>query len=562
MAAGIHRSPFPDIELVNIDLVSYLFSNPYNAPPDRPIYVNVLSGEARTYNDVIQRTKSLACGLRKLGVNEDDVVAIFSPNSIDYPIMCYAIMGCGATVSPVNSALTYGEVQSQLQTSRAKYVIAHSSLLESAEKAVQGTQVQGIIQADGQKVPSHCIASGDELAVSSLPTSLIVTPPELLDERPAFICFSSGTTGAAKGVIITHRNITANLQQWDRLYFHDTEPSPTAVAFQPFSHIYGITAFICGGLLRGQTTAILSRFDLKVYLSNVQKYKPTELYVVPPIALLLVNNALVDRYDISSVRRILTAAAPMSAELAAALEKSFKTRYGTVVHCHQSWGMTETSPLATGVPPSRMEKRQTVGCIAPNMEFRFVDPETMQDIVTVDSDGTPRPAEILCRGPNVTKGYLHNEKATRDAFYTDPHGIQWLRTGDIAVIDKDGYIVILDRIKEMIKYKGMQVIPSELEGKLQGHPDVDDCGVTAILDAARATELPVAFVVLKPAARSLQPQAVETQIHQWLNARIANHKKLRGGIKFVDSIPKSPSGKILRRKLKEMLNRSQGTAKL
>lgn len=551
MPAKIYRSPFPDIDLPRVDLISFLFSNPYKVPLDKPIYVDALSTESYSYQQVVQRTKSLAHGFRSLGVRPDDIVALLSPNSIDYGIICYAVIGCGAAVSPVNSALTPGEVHSQLKTSGAKYIVVHSSLLESARKAIQGTAVQCIIQADEQSNLSHGLPTVPNLSTTCPPTELISTDPALLDKRPAFICFSSGTTGAAKGVVTTHANMTANILQWQRVYFHETPPSATGVSFLPLSHIYGINVFLCGGIFRGITMAILARFDLDVYLGCIQKYRPDDLYLVPPIALLLVKNDNVQNYDLGSVKRILSAAAPLSAELAAALEEAFKTRYGTTVHCHQSWGLTETSPLAAGVPPAGMGRKKTVGCIAPNMEFRFVDPETLQDVVETDANGTLKSAEVICRGPNVTQGYFNNEAATKEAFHTDEQGLRWFRTGDIATIDKEGYIVIHDRIKEMIKYKGLQVIPSELEGKLLEHSDVQDCAVTSVWDPSQATELPLAFIVLGPNARNEPSEIVIERINRWLNQRIANHKRLRGGIRLVDSIPKNPSGKILRRKLKE-----------
>ncbi|EMD66254.1 hypothetical protein COCSADRAFT_353396 [Bipolaris sorokiniana ND90Pr] len=541
MTAFIYRSPLPDIELVNTDLVSYLCSNPYNSPDGRSVFVDALTGESRTYKNVIQRTKPVAHGLRKLGVKPGDVVAILSPNSIEFPVLCFAILSCDATVCPMES--------------QAKFIIAHSSFLDTARKAVQDTQVKGIIQADGAKVLPGCIIHPSCYGFGT-------DPAELLSERPAFICFSSGIPGAAKGVIITHQNMTANLQQWEIVYYHGVSPSPAIIAFVPFDPIYGINVFVCGGFLRGQTTVVLSRFDREVYLHSIQCYKPVEPHLVPPIALLLVNDIMVELNDISGIKRILSAAVPMSTELATTFERRFNDRYGTVVHYHQSLGSTETSPLAMGVLPTKMEKQQTVGCIAHNMEFRFVNPETMEDVPQGNPDSELKPAEILCRGPNVTKGYFHNAEATQGAFYTDAQGYQWLRTSDIAVMDKDGYIIIHDRIKGMIKYKGLQVIPSELEGKLQEHPDIVDCGVTALFDEAQATELPVAFVVLKHEAKQDQPELVKKRIHQWLNAKVANHKKLRGGIEFVSTIPKSPSGKILRRELREALKLKKTNAKL
>jgi acyl-CoA synthetase (AMP-forming)/AMP-acid ligase II len=195
------------------------------------------------------------------------------------------------------------------------------------------------------------------------------------------------------------------------------------------------------------------------------------------------------------------------------------------------------------------------------MEFRFVDPDTMED-AAVNPDGRTQPAEIWCRGPNVTRGYYNNDDATKDAFHVGPDGKKWFRTGDIATIDRDGYVTIQDRIKEMIKYKGLQVIPSELEGKLIDHPDVEDAGVVGMWVDERATELPLAFIVLSRQAKNRDVETVIDGIHSWLNPKIANHKRLRGGIRVVDQIPKSPSGKILRRQLKELLNSRKPGARL
>jgi acyl-CoA synthetase (AMP-forming)/AMP-acid ligase II len=277
---------------------------------------------------------------------------------------------------------------------------------------------------------------------------------------------------------------------------------------------------------------------------------------------MMVKDPRVKKYDLSSVKHILSAAAPLTNELSSALEAKFKELCDTEVFCTQSWGLTETSPMATAIPNNRMDKRESgVGCITHNMEFRFVDPETMEDAAT-KSDGSTEPAEIWCRGPNVTQGYYNNEDATKGAFHVDPDGTKWFRTGDIGVIDKEGYVTIQDRIKEMIKYKGLQVIPSELEGKLIDHPDVEDAGVVGMWVDEMATELPVGFVVLSGQARGREVSAVLCEIHSWLNPKIANHKRLRGGIHVLDQIPKSPSGKILRRQLKEILKSKKLKAQL
>ncbi|KAI2731867.1 hypothetical protein CBS147332_1006 [Penicillium roqueforti] len=555
---SVYRSPYPDLDIKSVDLVSYLFSNPFNTPLDRPIYINAVSGEQYTLGDVMQRTRSLSNGLRQsIGVKPNDVVALFSPNTIDYPVVCHAIVGSRAIVAPTSAALTALELNAQLKTSGAKFIIVHSSLLETAQTAAKGTSVEKIVLIDDQ-TPANGQPTCNNLASTFTPGDFLAIDPAEADRQPTFICFSSGTSGAAKGVITTHQNITSNLQQWRYQMLDSGLPAQrparqSAIAFLPFSHIYGLNLFMCQCLIWGTTVVIMPKFDLDLYLSCIQKYRPDELTVVPPIALLLVKDPRVSNYDLSSVRKIMSAAAPLTIELSSALEAKFAEISKTEVFCTQSWGLTETSPMATAVPNDRMDKRNTgVGCIVPNMQLRFVDPETMKD-AAVTSDGSTEPAEIWCRGPNVVMGYYNNDEATKEAFHVDENGTMWFRTGDIGTIDRDGYVSIQDRIKEMIKYKGLQVIPSELEGKLVDHPDVEDAAVTGIWVDDRATELPVGFVVLSRHVKDMDRETVLDGIHAWLNERIANHKRLRGGIYVLSQIPKSPSGKILRRQLRDWL---------
>ncbi|KAJ5200736.1 AMP-dependent synthetase/ligase [Penicillium cf. griseofulvum] len=553
----IYRSLYPDIDIKSVDLVSYLFSNPLNTPLDRPLYIDAISGEQYTFGDVIQRTRSLSNGLRQsIGVKPNDVVAVFSPNTIDYPVVCHAIIGSRAIVAPTSAALTAIELNAQLKTSGARFIIVHSSLLETAEKAAKGTSVEKIVLIDGQ-TQVNGQPTCNHLASTFVPGDLLAIDPAEADRQPTFICFSSGTSGAAKGVITTHQNITSNLQQWR----HNLEtglPSQrparqSAIAFLPFSHIYGLNLFVCQCLAWGTTVVIMPKFDLELYLNCIQKYRPDELALVPPIALMLVKDPRVSKYDLSSVRKVMSAAAPLTIELASALEAKLTAISKTEVFCTQSWGLTETSPMATAIPNDRMDKRNT--------GLRFVDPESMKD-AAVKSDGSTEPAEIWCRGPNVVSGYYNNDKASKESYHVDEDGTRWFRTGDIGTIDRDGYVAILDRIKEMIKYKGLQVIPSELEGKLVDHPDVEDAAVTGIWVEEKATELPVAFVVLSRQAKGRDQKAVIDGIHAWLDERVSNHKRLRGGIQVLSQIPKSPSGKILRRQLRDLLKSQAPKARL
>lgn len=562
----VYHSPYPDLDIKSVDLVSYLFSNPFNTPLDRPLYVDAISGKQYTYGDVIQRTRSLSNGLRQsIGVKPNDVVAFFSPNSIEYPIICHALIGSRAIASPTSAALTALELNAQLKTSGARFVIAHSSLLQTAKKAVKGTSVERIVLADGDSFEGK--PSCENMASTFAPTEFLTVDPAEASRQATFICFSSGTSGAAKGVISTHQNMTSNLQQWryHMLESGDASQRPTrnaAIGFLPFSHIYGLNLFVCQCLIWGTTVVVMPKFDLDSYLGYIQQYRPDELSIVPPIALMLVKDPRVAKYDLSSVRRIMSAAAPLTIELSSALEAKFKEVWKNDVFCTQCWGLTETSPLATAIPNDHLEKRTTgVGCIVPNMEFRFVDPDSMKD-AEVTSDGSTKPAEIWCRGPNVVMGYYNNDEATKGAFHVGEDGKRWFRTGDIGTIDREGYVSIHDRIKEMIKYKGLQVIPSELEGKLIDHPDVEDAAVVGKWVDDRATELPVGFLVLSRQAKGRDEKTVIAGINSWLNERVANHKRLRGGIHLLAQIPKSPSGKILRREVKELLKSKSPKARL
>jgi acyl-CoA synthetase (AMP-forming)/AMP-acid ligase II len=541
---------------VDSDLLDYLFSNPNKTPENKPIFIDAVTGATRTYGEIKRRTRSLAQGLRDLGVKPKDVVAFFSPNSIDYAIVCYGILGCGATVSPVSAAYTPMELQAQLETSGAKYLISHSTLLATAEKAIKFDPSIQIIQADGAW-DKKGRATAEKLADNCPPSPLVSIKPSEADDRLAIMCFSSGTTGRAKGVMTTHKNLVSNIIQWMAQLPLETTGKLTTVTFLPFSHIYGLTSFICMNTYVGNTAVVLPRFDPELFLSCCQKYRPESVNMVPPVMLLLAKHPLVDKYDLSSLKRIICAAAPLSVELREAVEARFKKMYGTTVLGLQAWGMTETSPLGAATPADRPEKRHTVGNITPNMEYRVVDPETLQD-TGYEADGSTKPGELWCRGPNVTKGYYRNEEATKNSYATDEDGRLWFRTGDIGTIDPEGYLTIVDRIKEMFKYKGLQVIPSELEGKLLENPDVEDACVVPLWAEEQATHVPVGFVVLNQKAKAQGEKAVVEGIHSWLNARVANHKKLRGGIYVIDAIPKSPSGKILRRELAAKLKAMTG----
>jgi acyl-CoA synthetase (AMP-forming)/AMP-acid ligase II len=285
--------------------------------------------------------------------------------------------------------------------------------------------------------------------------------------------------------------------------------------------------------------------------------------MVPPVVLMMAKSDKVPQYDLSSVESIMSAAAPLSRELCSAVEARFQKLYKRKIACFQAWGLSETSPVITALPAKDRwsDKRYTVGSIVPNVKMRIVDPETLQDVGR-DSSLSTRPGEIWVSGPNVMLGYLHNPEATKQAFHVDQDGTRWFRTGDIGTLDEDMFVTIKDRLKEMIKYKGLQVIPSELEAKLLEHTYVADCAVLGRWVEDQATELPMAFVVLTAEAQRLGEAAAILAIEKSFNEKVANYKRLRGGISPTTSIPKSSAGKILRRQLREMLKATPIYAKL
>ena len=338
--------------------------------------------------------------------------------------------------------------------------------------------------------------------------------------------YSSGTTGLSKGVMLTHYNIVANLSQI--LGVEATAETEVLMGILPFYHIYGMTAIMCNTLRAGATVVTMPRFELEQFLDLIQKHKITTAYLVPPLVLALAKHPVVDRYDLSTLDDIMSGAAPLPESVAT----TCATRNNVIVR--QAYGLTETSPATHINPKAREIKVASVGTALPNTEYRIVDLSSHEDAAQGDL------GEVWIRGPQVMKGYLNNPSATEDMIDND----NWLHSGDIGKADDDGYLYVVDRVKELIKYKGLQVAPAELEGIIQSHPAVADVAVIPSPDE-EAGEIPKAFVVVKPDAT-----LTEDEVIGYVAERVSPQKKVRK-VEFIDAIPKVPSGKILRRQLVE-----------
>jgi 4-coumarate--CoA ligase len=336
--------------------------------------------------------------------------------------------------------------------------------------------------------------------------------------------YSSGTTGLPKGVMLTHRNCAGNIAQVNAMF--PFEEHDVIIAVLPFFHIYGMQVIMNSGLRVGATLVTMPRFDLVGFLQAVQEHKVTVAYLVPPIVLALAKQPIVSDYDLSSLRVVMSGAAPLGAELA----DEAAARIGASVF--QGYGMTELSPV-THLCPLDDARAGSIGVLVPNCEARLVDP----DGVDVEPGGE---GELWVRGPMVMTGYLNNPTATAETIDADG----WLHTGDVARVDADGHFTIVDRVKELIKYKGFQVPPAELEALLVTHPAVADVAVIPVPDEA-AGEIPKAFVVRKPGA-----EATAEELMAFVAEHVSSYKQVRQ-IEFIDEIPKSASGKILRRILRD-----------
>ncbi|KAK3077137.1 hypothetical protein LTS18_011120, partial [Coniosporium uncinatum] len=359
------------------------------------------------------------------------------------------------------------------------------------------------------------------------------------DTDLAFLVYSSGTTGHPKGVMLTHSNIVSNVIMIKAgesgNLTHDGGPDGQGdriLAFLPFFHIYGLTCLIHQSMYSGLVLIVMPKFEIERFCQIVQEHKVSFIYLVPPVVLALAKHPIVAKYDLSSIRMMNSGAAPLTKELVEGVWRRLKLKI------KQGYGLSETSPTTHTQPWDDWDTTiGSVGLLLPNQTAKYMSPEEKEM-------PTGEVGELWIKGPNVFKGYLNNPEGTKHALTDDGY----FKTGDVGYQDKNGNFYITDRVKELIKYKGFQVPPAELEGLLQDHPAVADVGVIGIYNESQATEVPRAYIVA--AEGVAKSKDTEKQIVDWIAGKVAGHKRLRGGVTFIDEIPKSASGKILRRLLK------------
>ncbi|MGI9600856.1 MAG: AMP-binding protein [Acidimicrobiales bacterium] len=510
----IHTSPLPDVDIPDVPLTEYVLRR-VDEIPDRPAMVCGVTGRSYTFSELRSHIRRFAGGLAAKGFGPGDTLALMAPNVPEYAIIFHGVATAGGTCTTLNPTYTADELRHQLQDSGATIMITVGEVLPVAFQAIEGTSVTEtyvIGEADG--ADSFTALYGDEIdqVDVDLHTQAMVLP------------YSSGTTGLAKGVVLSHHNLVANLEQMTTTLTYDE--GEVALAVLPFFHIYGMQVLMNGLLASGCTVISMPRFDLEAALKLIQDNKVTRFYAVPPMVLALAKHPIIDQFDLTSLQQVFSGAAPLGAELGS----EAAARIGCEVV--QGYGMTELSPVSHATPPGQ-GKPGSVGVTISNTECRVVDEEGNDQ--PVGGEG-----ELWVRGPQVMVGYLNNAEATTATIDSDG----WLHTGDVARIDDDHHVYIVDRVKELIKYKGFQVPPAELEAIIVTHPAVADVAVIGVPDD-EAGELPKAFVVLKPGE-----EASGTDVQEFVADKVAHYKQIRQ-VEFIDEIPKSASGKILRRFLRD-----------
>lgn len=532
-------SPFPQVQIPPTSLYDYLFADLSDDYADRVALVDTKSGAQTTYRDMVARIDAFAGALASRGIGVGDVVGLLAPNSSAFAVAFHGILRAGATATTINALFTAKDIVKQLTDSRATMLVTVTPLLPQAAQAAAeiGLADERLIVLDGPGIDADGHPNAADLLGPALPPPDVTFDPAT---HLAALPYSSGTTGNPKGVMLTHRNLVANVAQIRPLQGMTTDDRILAVL--PFFHIYGMTVLLNAALHARATLIIMPSFDLAEFLGNIAEHRCTHAYIAPPVAVALAKHPLVERYDLSSLRGIMSGAAPLDEDLGRAVAD----RIGCALV--QGYGMSELSPVSHVAPfdggrelLGTTAPLSSCGWTVPNAVSRIVDSETGAEI-NPPASGLSDAGELWFKGPNVMAGYLNNAAATDETI----DGDGFLHTGDIARVDSTGCVYIVDRLKELIKYKGYQVPPAELEAVLLSHPQIADAAVIGVRDPDSGEEVPKAFVVKQSDDAA---ELTETAVMDFVAGQVAAYKKVRQ-VAFIDAIPKSASGKILRKDLK------------
>ncbi len=482
--------------------------------PERPAII-FADGQRLSYRSLFQAACSLARMLQENGVGRGDRVAIYSPNCPEYPVVAYGTSMAGGTLTTLNPLYRAREVVYQLTDAGAKHLFYHPMLgpvVEEAEPQLKGVKLVPLpeVWAIARNIPPE-------------PFPAVIRPHEDL----VALFYSSGTTGLPKGVMLTHFNLVSNIRQACACFGISALAKP--LAFLPFFHIYGFTLILNTTLALGGTCVVMPSFDPKTLLELIQQHRVTNLPTVPAALLALVNHPDAARYDATSLRWVLCGAYALPAEIERRARLLFPSATFT-----EGYGLTEASPLTNGNPLGHIKSGT----------FGVPVSDTLEQVISVETGqpaGPDEPGELWVKGPQIMRGYWNRPEETSQALTPDG----WLRTGDIVRADADGYVAFVERFKEMIKYRGYQIAPAEIEAILLEHSAVLDVTVVPKPDPETG-EAPKAFVQRRTGATANADELIE-----YVAQRVAPYKKIRE-VEFVDTIPKTASGKTLRRHFIEL----------